>query len=695
MRGFLVPFLQGGADAAWYGAVLADTMQQVRSGVFPIWAGQSIFQFNGAISPVRIAPAFNNVGALLDLATLHSMDPRTLLNTMLVSVALAAVASTYISLRSILPGKLWTAAGLTVLYMACPGILGLAYNGDLFMSWMTLPLVPLVFCFTVHSFRPEHQDRALLAIGAVLGMCWWGHAPIALWTTLFAACSQAARIAFSKAGEVRWMPVAGAAFLFCVIAAFPIGSVLFYPPDHGQSLSAVQKASPGTILYFLRDAFPGTLLPLTANGRSPGDFQFGYALWALLLYCIFFRFRGAPIETRILLVAAALLAVLVLPVPGISLIAWDAVPGFIRNPTGNWASPRLFMPMAAATVFALAADSGSAARPKLPPKFLASALIAAGCVWSLMEASKFAVESRLIAKEPLAMIDTLLPENLQLTRYSYGMFPSLPDTFTHGVTDPLLENRLLNEGSGAPFVENAKSAIALSEPVSAARFRKASDGASVIELDKPLLIEPGRSYLLELEIRRAEFAKGALQMAGSEFIRVYALPEHGGPRAFGIGGDHLGVIPVWTTRGTSEQIVVRFLPSVSLPLDKAVQFAAGARLLSYDPGKLPIRVDSWIPYSARISSPSAALLETPRMFQPGYEAWVDGAPAQVSKSPDGLVCVAVPAGSSSVRLRYAPPTGLRLLFWLSFIGAALSLAASAALLSKRSGARWRAAATGS
>jgi hypothetical protein len=104
---------------------------------------------------------------------------------------------------------------------------------------------------------------------------------------------------------------------------------------------------------------------------------------------------------------------------------------------------------------------------------------------------------------------------------------------------------------------------------------------------------------------------------------------------------------------------------------------AKVRLLGYDRDALPVRVDSWIPYRARVRSPEAAWLETPRVFQTGYEARVDGRPAEVRESPDALVAVAVPKGESSVELAYAAPAGLRLLFWLSLAGIIVSAAAGA------------------
>ena len=66
---------------------------------------------------------------------------------------------------------------------------------------------------------------------------------------------------------------------------------------------------------------------------------------------------------------------------------------------------------------------------------------------------------------------------------------------------------------------------------------------------------------------------------------------------------------------------------------------------------------------ARPQAPEDAWLETPRMYQDGYEARVDGRPAAVVESPDSLVSVAVPRGLSDVQLSYVAPIGLRALFF--------------------------------
>jgi hypothetical protein len=182
--------LRGGPDALWYSVGLADTIAQERLGVFPVWVGQSIYQFNGAICPIRVAPGFQYLAMLIDIVTLRSLGIFALQNLLLGLVALAGTWSAYLALRAVLPGKEWFAAGLAALFISCPGVLGLSYNSDLYMSWTTLPAVPLVWFATIRSFQDEGSARTLAVLGTALGLCWWGHSPIALWATSVAGVGQ-------------------------------------------------------------------------------------------------------------------------------------------------------------------------------------------------------------------------------------------------------------------------------------------------------------------------------------------------------------------------------------------------------------------------------------------------------------------------------------------------------------------------
>jgi hypothetical protein len=124
---------------------------------------------------------------------------------------------------------------------------------------------------------------------------------------------------------------------------------------------------------------------------------------------------------------------------------------------------------------------------------------------------------------------------------------------------------------------------------------------------------------------------------------------------------------------------MRFVSEVTPADPRRTPTFARVRQLLFDPAALPVRVTSWLPYHAEVTSPAKAWVETPRMYLDGYSAAVDGQPARVARSPDGLVCVPVPAGTSRIALVFHAPAGLAALLWTSLLGMA-----AAALLGCRS-----------
>jgi hypothetical protein len=678
MRGFVRRTLNGTDDALWYATMLADMVAQVRAGVFPVWVGQSIYQFNGAIYPLRVAPAFHYLGALLDALTFRTLGVFALQNLLLTLVAFAAMASAYLCLRRLLPAREWLAAALAALFLSCPGVLGIAYNMDLFMSWTTVPLVPVVWFATVRSFQSPDRAGPLVMLGAALGLSWWGHSPIALWLTILAACTQAARIVRDGRQGFRWRPALAGAAAFALIAAYPVGSVLLFPPEAGTRADSFQRATAGTIAFFLQKAFPGTMLPLSERGRSLGDFQVGYALWALLFLTLVCQRGARRAEIVAASAAAVALAVLLLPIPLLDQALWSVVPAFVRNTTGNWVMNRLYLPLAGAVVFGAGACASLGLMDSGRRRLALAILVTAGCAWSFLEATKFGNGSNAFIRTPESAVDQLRPENVKVTRFAYLVFRAPPSTFTNGVSDPVLENHLLSAATLGTAATNGGSAMKSAHTVDEGDFDPA-DGAAdgFIGIGKKLRIEPGHAYLLAFDFGHPE-VPGVVQVAGPHFFREYALPEYGGARAFGAGGEHPSWFPVWTTAGPQD-VSVHFVPIPPLPAGSESARIGHVRLLEYDPDRLPVRVESWIPYKARVDSAAPAWLETPRMFQEGYVATVDGAPAAVRKSPDGFACVSVPAGRSQVVLAYRAPAGLQLLFWtssLSVLGVAvLGLAA--------------------
>jgi len=678
MQGYEAFTLYGAGDAAWYAMMLADMLTQVHAGVFPVWLGQSITQFNGAIYPLRIAPGFHYMGALIDVLTLRALGVIALQNALLTVVGVWTILFAYAGLALLIPSRRWLAAGFATLFFACPGVLGMAYKNDLFMSWMTLPWVALAWFATIRSFRCGGSYPTMLLLGVSLGLCWWGHSPIALWMTLIASAAQIVRFAVARPDRVAWVRALAGVAIFTAVAAYPVGSVFFYPPETGLRVDAFQGATPGNITNFVRQVFPRAFLPLSPGGHELSDLQLGYSLWAILFFFAWNFRRVRLLSAGFALAAALFLALLLLPIPGLNLAMWSAIPEFVRNPTSNWAMNRLYLPLAGATVFGSAALVSGGVLESRGLRRVFATLLAAGCVWSLAEAAKFHPLKTDLPPPPESAVDMLRPENVQLTRFAYFIFPGPPDVFTHGVTDPGMENRLRSAETLELTATNYAAARASGKAVASGKFGTVpAVPGNFVQLDKTLRIETGRRYLLDFDFPQGSDTRGLVEMFGRTFHRGYVLPEYGGSKAFGAGGEHNPLVAVSTTSAEPVDLTLRFFPAKPHPGGHAGISAIGVRLLVYDSSALPVQLESLIPYRARVRNPSPGWLETPRMHQLGYVATVNGRAAPIRRSPDGLTWIAVPAGDSRVELAFHAPFGLQALFWFSLASIALAAAAGA------------------
>ena len=116
-----------------------------------------------------------------------------------------------------------------------------------------------------------------------------------------------------------------------------------------------------------------------------------------------------------------------------------------------------------------------------------------------------------------------------------------------------------------------------------------------------------------------------------------------------------------------------FIPQSSGSAESAVAGSIGrVRIDPIVPEELPVQVTSLLPLRMTVRSNEPALLETMRVFIPGWTAQVDGRDVPVQRSAEGLVAVEVPAGRSHVEVAYTGPLLLRVTFWAN-LSAAVSV----------------------
>jgi hypothetical protein len=655
----------GSGDSIWYANTLADFLAQVHAGEFPVFVGQSEYLFNGGIFPVRFAPLFQHCGLVLDALTLGSLEAGAIQNLFIISALLLGAFNAYFALSRLLPHNRWIAAALSILYVGCPGVLSLVYVSDLLMTWTTLPWLPLAFVGCARSFRePGWAPLRQCAIG--LGLLWWGHSPVALWSTTAIAFIQLWRLAHHGLRSGEWRSIALAAAIFIGFAAHPLISILAVPVEPGvKALDYTTYAE--TIADFNRDNFPGNLMPLLFKARDLADFQPGWGLLLAIAGSLIGALAWRRSDRAIwCLLAVPLLALLLLnPIHSLNHFLWEIVPAAFRNPTGNWPLQRLYIIFAAATpvAAALAFSGMQAAHPRFARGWAALILISA--VWTIVDFTPLLTRLRMQVRALQAIPPRRSPENNVLTRYAYLGFAQRPAYFSHGHVDPLLEQRLLARDDRRLLVSNAQT-IATSPATkllgSGTLTGEVLPGA-VWPMQPTLRIEPHRRYLLEL--RFPSFSgQGVLVISGAGLERVYALPSHGDALAFGAGPQASPFLSLHTSGANPSEVNFRFLDTAPAAQGDYTRFAH-YRWFEWSPDQLPIHVRGWVPYRATVRAPAPAWLETPRVYQIGFRATVDGRPVEIAKSPEGLIMIPVPAGRAEVELTYHAPHLLLLGYWLS------------------------------
>jgi hypothetical protein len=669
MRPYLTHGIIGAVDAVWYHNVVADFLIQVRAGAFPAWAGQTGFAFHGGIFPLRVAPLLQHLAALVDLLTGRQLAPYTVLNLTLFACLLGGLLSCHLCLLRIMPRRAWTAAALAFLYASCPGVLGLVYAQDLYMSFATLPWLPVVFLGMVRSFERDDLHSRLL-MGGGLAAAWLAHSPIAMWCGFMVVASQAGRVLTLGVNRRSLQADALGAVCFALLAGYTLVSVTSLGPVPLTRLEA------GRHLAEIGKAFPGNWLPVP-RAVPLENLQVGYGLSLVLIGTVFLlcicRDRLAAILAGGGLVLLALLA----PIPVLTAFFWEHLPATILEITHIWPMQRLLVLVALAAVFAaaLALRALDRREPTRIRPWMTLVVLAPAVLWSGAQARQFIAAADGHGRSVADSTRLQRPENLQEGKFMLRLSQPAPRFASAGVVDPEMEHHFLDprtlELRGGPveavFPGYGPGTRAQSRPPLGSLLSGEPDAnPGILKLSPALRLEPAQRYLLGLEFLEHDY-HGVLIIEGREIYREYSLPSSGEPLSFGAEPGSSRVIPLWTSTQQAETVQLKFVPTA--PGAKPTDFTPFARfeLRPYDSRRLPLFLESVFPYRARVTAESDLRLEIPRIALTGYQAKVDGEPVTIVASPDGQVTVPVGPGTHAVTLEYIPPGSVRQAYWATLV----------------------------
>ena len=653
--------LVGGGDAHHYAQQLADAAAQLRQGEFQLFVGQSAFAFNGDIHPLRTAPYFSYVGAVVSLLAGPDFPPTAVQNGMIVFSLCGAVALLYLLLTRLRPRAAWLAFWLSVAFAGCPGVLALIYSGDMVSSWLTLPWLPVVFYAAIRTWEtpnPIAGPSCLLA--ASLAILWLVHAPVAFWTSTLVALPLVARIIVRwEGGRGLWTAIAIATTCFALCGyVFVSVDSLEIPTDP----NLVKFVREGGVLEILRTGWSGFFRPLEPTGSDLlRNLQLSPALWlaaAIGLAAVKrHRWSAGPL-------LCGVLGMLLLLYP--STLAgglWAVMPASVISATDKWPMQRFYLILSVTIPFlaVLAWPINSATRgPKILRTLLLSGL-AATTLFSLYDARKLMARGRAVTSSPEMSARRLRPENVVLSRYSYEYYGRLPRVFSHGTVSPWMQNRLLERDTLAPIDSNLialgpDSSQGVVESRTQHRFQPTDYGGIYTPA---LRLEPDHTYFVRF-LFGDEPAHGTLQLLGRNIYREYCLPMSGESQAFGSTETNREGFSLWTTAPTPDDVEIRFYAQ---PGRAPTKNLGDVELIAVNRAALPLRLQSVDPFRISVTHSAPAWLETPKLFLPGYVASVDGVSVQPQRSPDGLVMIPLPVGQHQVNLGYVGPPALRVAYW--------------------------------
>ncbi len=411
------------------------------------------------------------------------------------------------------------------------------------------------------------------------------------------------------------------------------------------------------------------LAPLVTPMRLFQIFQPGWGLIAVLAVASISLFGSRPLGAKLFFAVSLGLAICFVRVPLVSNFLDGRFPIDFSAMCGWPLALRITPVLVSFTAMAGVIWVATMATESRKSRVAVGAILGVLVVWSVFQTAPFIRHSRDMAGDANSTGRNLRPENAMLDAYAYLLLP-IPAYFSHGKTDPMLESRLLDDSGRVVLGPTEDALIMEKQGVQKVRMttRPMPNSTSWFAADPPLTVIPGEHLLLRFEFDPNLNYAGYFILQAEHGYREYHLPDSGQASAFGVGGSHTTVLSMWNTGSTPE--TYRFSlsgePGNDVPHSGAL--FANLYVSKLDDSALPIRLKSFIPYDAQVTSDRGGTLETFRVYVPGYHATVDGDDAPVSKSKEHLVAVRVPPGSHDVQVRFVGTVKLWLAATVSAVG---------------------------
>jgi len=615
----------GNRDAQFYQYMLHDALIQFQNGYFPCYVGQSEFSPMG--TPCINAPMYLFFGIFLNLITFGSFSPLLIQHLTIFFSAFLAVMILYALIRNLAPNLKWQAVLIAFLYISCPAIMALPYSLDAYLSYMSVPFMPIVFYCAVQIFRKNSWWDCIL-LSVVFSCLLMAHAPITLWIIFLFGPFLLMIVLLQSHGILKLTAMAVLFFMLTLWQVIPILTVdqpvlasnegFFVPPV------VLDRVIQSTLL-----AASDALKPLSYGKSVLSFLQLGYGLWILLLVSMAMIFKKPWKQAKLNYIFCAELIVIglfIFPVFELGNLIWKLLPNFLLHLSSDQITMRLY-PILAAISAIYVSISLEDLKKNLHKRsnLIINLLLGLIFIWAIHEV-KFFIAHGIKVREHNA--STQVPANSwEFSEYLYYLSYGLPSTFIlNGFTAGNLSSNFLNTLRNENYQEIAdisNQSIALnhcfnSSETVAIKTSIVLGSEYKIDIPTPLSdfeVLPNKSYLLCID-QDSELNKKVFYQVLDTHLRERAVKEL--PGSIELSKNHKVIIPINIKgkEGLDKEKLQLRVWSTNGPTLKINKIG-----LMKDPESInyPLKVLSQTPYSAMIDVGSeGGYVELVRLFKPGY-----------------------------------------------------------------------------
>lgn len=412
-------------------------------------------------------------------------------------------------------------------------------------------------------------------------------------------------------------------------------------------------------------------LPVSRNLDQASDSQPGLVLWAALVLSLgSFFVRASRVAAGILVCTAVVVIACFIRIP-----AWsDFLVGYAPRhlaPILNFPLILRLLPACLAIIVFAAYLSWEQIEGRTLYRVCITAFSIGAVGYSAAEVSKFWHRGVVATSSHRDSKRILLSENMKVERFVYDLLPS-NRYFSNNATDGRIESRLLASDNSVLYgpdqmaLESEKGG-----PVETLNLyeEKKDKPNEWHPLGPRLTVPAGEDLFLHFTFFPTVSYKGVLIFSSTEGdYREYLLDNPGFENAFGVGGSHSSVLTIWNSTDQPAHYRLIFLSRDPQAPPAFIDNFARLTVSHFAAVPHAIELKSFVPYHAEVRIEKPAVLETPRVFLPGYRAIVDGVGQPLIRSQQGLVALAMNAGKHDVIIRFVGTPKLRLAAWISGLG---------------------------